>query len=62
MKSNALPVSLLKVTPTAGHPSFSFFKAVRLPPAKNLGRYEGALPDAIRYNIPLSMSKLMFVR
>ena len=52
MKSDALPMSLHKVSLTAGHPSFSLFKAVRLPPAKNLGRDEGALTDAIRYNIP----------
>ena len=42
-------VSRLKVSPTAI--GLCLFKAIRLPPAKNLDTDEGALPDAKR-NIP----------
>ena len=53
------PVSLLKTSPTAmglisyALPSFSLFKAIRLPPAKYLETKRGTLPDARRLTMSL---------
>ena len=53
------PVSLLRTSPTAmgliswALPSFSLFKAVRLPPARYLETRGGALPDARRVTMSL---------
>ena len=53
------PVSLLRTSPTAmglislALPSFSLFKAVRLPPARYLETKRGTLPDARRLTMSL---------
>ena len=53
------PVSLLRTSPTAmgliswALPSFSLFKAVRLPPARYLETRGGAYPDARRVTMSL---------
>ena len=49
-------VTLLRVSPTAigrGEPSLNLFKAVRLPPTRNLATDNGALPAARRLTISL---------
>ena len=58
------PVSLLRDSPTAmglmsGRlPSFSLFNAINLPPAKNLATKGGALPDARRFMVSLSVAQI----
>ena len=58
------PVSLLRDSSTAMSlifgklPSFSLFNAINLPPAKSLATKGGALPEARRFMVSLSVAQI----